>query len=209
MSAALIVLEEYAGLRVPFDGRGWFCATRPGQQFGKEPNYWLTQRETVEYVAALAAQDGISGFVQELNQIKNLASTSAASRRRLLALVKQMGYIRTQRGPVENGGGTWMHPKLAVPFARWLDATFAVWCDGKIAQIIRGQDHTVIRGMYAERLAFEARKTRSEQKGSIGGRMLGERRREKGPLDAEQDAWEKRMEPGLFGQLPLPTAPPR
>lgn len=26
-------------------------------------------------------------------------------------------------------GGTLLHPKLAVFFARWLDVRFAVWCD--------------------------------------------------------------------------------
>lgn len=25
-------------------------------------------------------------------------------------------------------GGTWAHPKLAIRFAQWLDADFAVWC---------------------------------------------------------------------------------
>jgi hypothetical protein len=35
-------------------------------------------------------------------------------------------------------GGTWMHPKLAVAFARWLDVRFAVWCDTQIETIIHG-----------------------------------------------------------------------
>lgn len=36
-------------------------------------------------------------------------------------------------------GGTWMHPKLAVVFGRWLDVRFSVWIDMQIDQIIRGQ----------------------------------------------------------------------
>ena len=36
-------------------------------------------------------------------------------------------------------GGTWLHPKLAVFFARWLDLDFAIWCDEQIDQIIRGK----------------------------------------------------------------------
>ena len=43
-------------------------------------------------------------------------------------------YSETRRGA---GGGTWLHPKLAVTFGRWLDDDFAVWCDDKIDQIIR------------------------------------------------------------------------
>ncbi len=37
------------------------------------------------------------------------------------------------------GQGTWMHPKLGVAFARWLDADFAVWCDAQIDDLIRGK----------------------------------------------------------------------
>lgn len=34
--------------------------------------------------------------------------------------------------------GTWLHPKLAVDFARWLDPRFAVWCDEQIEHILSG-----------------------------------------------------------------------
>jgi hypothetical protein len=44
--------------------------------------------------------------------------------------------LKTRRG---NNGGTWLHPKLAVAFSRWLDADFGVWCDMQIDGIIRGQ----------------------------------------------------------------------
>lgn len=47
------------------------------------------------------------------------------------------GYLKTKRGA---GGGTWLHPKLAVHFARWLDPKFAVWCDTQIDSLLRGKD---------------------------------------------------------------------
>lgn len=46
------------------------------------------------------------------------------------------GYLKTRRG---NNGGTWLHPKLAVMFARWLDPRFAIWCDTQIDGLIRGK----------------------------------------------------------------------
>jgi hypothetical protein len=56
-------------------------------------------------------------------------------------------YLQTKRGA---SGGTLMHPKLAVPFARWLDDDFAVWCDGQIDDIIRGkQDWSRMRHISA------------------------------------------------------------
>lgn len=43
--------------------------------------------------------------------------------------------ILTKRG---RNGGTWLHPKLGVVFARWLDVDFAIWCDEQIDNIIHG-----------------------------------------------------------------------
>lgn len=43
------------------------------------------------------------------------------------------GYLKTKRG---NNGGTWLHPALAVLFARWLDIRFSIWCDTQIRQIL-------------------------------------------------------------------------
>ncbi len=42
--------------------------------------------------------------------------------------------LKTKRG---NNGGTWMHPKLAVAFSRWLDTRLAIWCDMQIDSLIR------------------------------------------------------------------------
>jgi hypothetical protein len=43
--------------------------------------------------------------------------------------------IQAKRG---KNGGTWLHPKLAVVFARWLSVDFAIWCDDQIDGIIHG-----------------------------------------------------------------------
>ena len=53
-------------------------------------------------------------------------------------------YLETKRG---RNGGTWLHPKLAVTFARWLSAGFAVWCDEQIDKIIHGERESVDWGM--------------------------------------------------------------
>jgi len=51
---------------------------------------------------------------------------------------RNSGYVKTSRARADRGGGTWLHPKLAVRFAGWLDERFAVWCDLQIDTIIRG-----------------------------------------------------------------------
>ena len=41
-------------------------------------------------------------------------------------------------------GETWVHPKMAVFFARWLDVRFAVWCDLMIDNILKGHIQTTV-----------------------------------------------------------------
>ena len=56
------------------------------------------------------------------------------------ALAKALGIsepkslIRAKRN-----SGTWLHPKLGVRFAQWLDVNFAVWCDLQIDALMRGE----------------------------------------------------------------------
>ncbi|WP_047238396.1 KilA-N domain-containing protein [Chromobacterium subtsugae] len=133
-----IIHVDFNGQAMHFTSDAWFNATAAASHFGKEPGDWLRQRETIEYLAALAAHQGNSGFVEELNSINTLPSTSAASQAKLLKLSKQSSYVRTKAGSPANGGGTWLHPKLAVRFAQWLDVRFAIWCDEQVDAIIRG-----------------------------------------------------------------------
>jgi hypothetical protein len=40
-------------------------------------------------------------------------------------------------GNNKNSQGTWIHKKLIISFARWLDVKFAVWCDLTIEEILK------------------------------------------------------------------------
>ena len=133
-----LVIAQYDGMDVTFRDDGWFNATTVAARFAKEPSDWLNQRDTVQYMTALAEMIGKSGFVKELNKINDLDGTSAASKAKVLALAKKTGFVSTKQGSRENGGGTWLHPKLAVRFAQWLDMRFAVWCDMQIEGLMRG-----------------------------------------------------------------------
>ncbi|MBY0455485.1 MAG: KilA-N domain-containing protein [Burkholderiaceae bacterium] len=134
-----IITCTYQGHAVAYQDNGWFNATQAAAKFGKEPRDWLRLHETCDYIAAFArhhtmefnpvfadrkasekVQGGNSGFRPELKSAP--------------------GLIAVKRGAPSSGGGTWLHPKLAVAFARWLDVDFAVWCDAQIDNIIRGKD---------------------------------------------------------------------
>ncbi|OKO96209.1 DNA-binding protein [Xenorhabdus eapokensis] len=100
----------------------------------------MRQIDVLEYLSALSSKlFSNSGFVTELSKIKRLDSTSSASRTKVLRFVKRTGLVKTKAG---SQGGTWLHPKLAVRFARWLSVDFEIWCDEQIDALIRGTQPT-------------------------------------------------------------------
>lgn len=103
----------YEGHPITIRNDGWFNATEAAARFGRKPAHWLELPNTKGYIAALAKALGL-----------NVGKSDFA-------------LVRTQRGG--KAPGTWLHPKLAVAFARWLDDDFAVWCDCQIDNIIRGK----------------------------------------------------------------------
>src|SRR5699024_12733709 len=48
-----------------------------------------------------------------------------------LSTYGEIPYVKTSRARQDRGGGTWLHPKLAVVYARWLSVEFSVWCDAR------------------------------------------------------------------------------
>lgn len=138
MKTALIALD-YQGFPVSFNEDGWFNATAAAAHYGKQPNAWIEQAETAEYIAALLeVQLPGQPVVKEIQAlIQDRIGRSAHNQ--LLRLVKKSGLVKTRSGAPGTGGGTWLHPKLAVPFARWLDVRFAVWCDLQIDRLIQRQ----------------------------------------------------------------------
>jgi hypothetical protein len=108
----VIQLYKRGTLEIPvtFD-KGWINATALATAHEKQLINWRTSPETQEYLLILA--ESMS--------------------------VKSTDMIRVRMGSPANGGGTWIHPKLAVYFARWLSPHFAVWCDAKIDAIVNGK----------------------------------------------------------------------
>ncbi|QSA98722.1 KilA-N domain-containing protein [Methylococcus sp. EFPC2] len=103
-----LIRLAYQELSVGFTREGWFNATGVASHFGKQPHEWLRLPDTERYLRALEGRYG------------------------------KIPYVKTSRARVDRGGGTWLHPKLAVAFARWLDIDFSVWCDEQIDALLRG-----------------------------------------------------------------------
>lgn len=107
-----VIPFDYQGQPVHFNADGWINATVVAERFGKKPAHWLELESTKEYIQRLSQRVA-----------SNVGKTD-------ITLVK------TRRGNSETSG-TWLHPKLAVKFARWLSVDFEIWCDEQIDQLIR------------------------------------------------------------------------
>lgn len=128
-----LVRANYQDQAMTFNEDGWFNATVAATAFGKTPHEWLRLPETRRYLEALLAEESNTG--------KSLITDGESSNTRFSGISNQpsnpseVRYLKTKRG---NNGGTWLHPDLAVVFARWLDIRFAIWCDRQVRQIIAG-----------------------------------------------------------------------
>lgn len=105
---------SFNNISVSFNESGYLDATQIAKHYGKRPENFLRTEQNQEYISALAEHLGVT--------------PKSVTEKNPLVIVKQGG--RNQ--------GTWLHPKLAIHFARWLDPKFAVWCDEQIEQILSG-----------------------------------------------------------------------
>jgi len=164
-----IIAAEFGGSVFQFDGRGWVNATGAAASYSKRPVDWLRLPGTKRYIDALCRRNevGFSHFVQ------------------------------THRGGDLSIQGTWIHPKLAVMFARWLDIEFAIWCDEQIDSIIRGQSVQQF-GIWKALQAAIARDAGSKVRASFGSHLMLERKREKPALTQEIGALTSLIQPSLL-----------
>lgn len=114
-----IVPLNYKGEPIRFNTDGWINATDIAKRFGKRLDHWLSNAETLEYVRAL--DEVYSGEPSKILHTRD------------------SGYVKTSKARKDRGGGTWLHPKLSVAFARWCDPKFSVWCDLHIDSLLRGE----------------------------------------------------------------------
>lgn len=113
-----IIPMDFEGQIIRFTSDGWINATEAAAKFSKRPVGWLRLDSTKEYLAELS------------EELFGEAVVKGADLHLLVRVVK--GRL----------GGTWIHPELAVEFARWLSPKFARACDRHIKAMIRSQSIT-------------------------------------------------------------------
>lgn len=101
----------------------YFNATEMAKCFDKIPYEWLRKPEAKEYIDALSESE-------------NLRNTE-------LIITRQGGKYR----------GTWLHNDLAIVFARWLDACFAVQMDLQVKRMLT-EEHARAQARLAARTGY-------------------------------------------------------
>lgn len=100
------VVKTYNDLDVIFTEDAYVNITPIAKYYKKRPNDYLRLTRTEEYIQALAGKLSSAGNPVDVNSL-----------------------VITVEGGFSNGNGTWLHPKLVIDFARWLNPEFALWCD--------------------------------------------------------------------------------
>ena len=93
----------------------FFNATLIAKQFGKKPNEWLDSKQCNEYIAVILEAENF--------RYENLVRTTTGGKYQ----------------------GTWLHKKLALPFARWLSVKFEYeldrWIESRIEDEHQRKQH--------------------------------------------------------------------
>ncbi|HEZ1373397.1 TPA: KilA-N domain-containing protein [Neisseria meningitidis] len=109
---------NFGNIAVSFREDGYLNATQIAAHFGKLPKDYLKTEQTQQYISALAE--------------------SLSERTKILTDENQLVIVK--KGNSKNfTQDTWLHPKLAIHFARWLNPKFAVWCDEQIEILLNGK----------------------------------------------------------------------
>lgn len=114
----------------------------------KEINDRLTTRDTFELFMALAVDLGIEvkdGDFRDLD-VSRLSATKYV----------QMfsGLIVSKRGSPETGGGTWLHPDLAVQLAQWCNKPFAIQVSRWIREWVTTGNNPIASQADLDRIAY-------------------------------------------------------
>lgn len=101
---------RYIGQPIEINEQGMWNATQMAKICGKQIGHWFESKGTKHYISRLSAEIGIP--VSAVIQV-------------------------VKGGNDKNSQGTWIHEKLVMEFARWLNVDFSIWCNTQIETLLR------------------------------------------------------------------------
>lgn len=116
--------DDVVDINVPFDGNSFINATEVYKAFGKDSSAFakFTQRTLTPYADKLIEKGVFTDRTNCPNDDYQIVTSDL--------IIKVIGGNSNEQG-------TWLHPKLALVFARWLSMDFEIWCDEKISELLK------------------------------------------------------------------------
>lgn len=99
---------------------GFINATAMCTAHGKDLTQWFRTKETLELFCALFADDIATSNPVDLQDL-DISRLSGSKYSEMFP-----GLIVSKRGSPQTGGGTWLHPDLAIQLAQWCNVPFAL-----------------------------------------------------------------------------------
>lgn len=115
-----LMIKKFKTVEVFFMEDEYINATKTAKEFGKQASKWLENDDTKEYIKAISKK----------------------------LLIEQNQLVIVKSGAPSTGGGTWLHPKLAIRFARWISIEFELWCDEQIERILHNYQVSNLRPQF-------------------------------------------------------------
>jgi hypothetical protein len=110
MKTTNLIIQNFRESKITFTEQGWINATATCEAFGKNGlDNYLRSKRFIEYAQVVSEN---------------------------LKYVNFTDLKFTKKG---HQGGTYLHPKLAVEFARWISPAFGFWCDETIETLLNQQ----------------------------------------------------------------------
>ena len=114
-----LIVKEYLGNGIEFkvvDGEVYANATSMCKPFGKLAKDWLKTAQTQRYISALEQKEN-----------------------------NPNGFTISSKGGIVENSGTWIHEKLVLRLASWLDVELELWIDEQISTLLREGEVKIVK----------------------------------------------------------------
>ena len=114
-----LIVKEYLGNGIEFkiiNGSVYANATSMCKPFGKLAKDWLKTAQTQRYISALEQKEN-----------------------------NPNGFTISSKGGIVENSGTWIHEKLVLRLASWLDVELELWIDEQISTLLREGEVKIVK----------------------------------------------------------------
>jgi hypothetical protein len=148
-SLQVLSFREHKISSMSKNGERYYNATEMAKAYGEKPIHFLRNPNTLRFVEALSISIVEAKNIEVRKSHLNINDTTNV-------------FFATKSGEIDvvGGGATWMHEKLALKFAAWLDVDFELWMLDTMWKLMRGELKTPSRRLIDAAIYTQATKVK-------------------------------------------------